>query len=316
MRVLQGIPEGTNFLNPILTIGTFDGVHQGHQAIIARLVEQAKAEGKESVLFTFHPHPRMVLYPESHSVRLIDTVEEKLDKLEKLGLDTVILFPFTKEFSRLSAMEFVRDILVRKIGVSEMVVGYDHHFGKNREGSFQELQELGKLYGFVVNETKAVIVGETAVSSTKIRKAVQEGNMDLVSQFMKTPYVITGTVVHGNKLGRTIGFPTANIELDQTVKLLPAIGVYAVRLIVNGVTWDGVMNIGHKPTVQNDEHIFVEVFIFDFDQEIYGETVRIQCFDRLRGEHKFDSLDALKNQLKKDVEMAKLALRTKHSTAG
>lgn len=315
MRVLQGIPDGTVFANPILTIGTFDGVHQGHQAIISSLVAKAKAEGKESVLFTFHPHPRMVLYPESHSVRLIDTVEEKLEKLEKLGLDTVILFPFTKEFSRLTAMEFVRDILVGKIGVSEMVVGYDHHFGKNREGSFQELQELGKLYGFEVNETKAVLVSDIAVSSTKIRKAILEGDTLLAVEFMRTPFVISGTVVHGNKLGRTIGFPTANVSLDQTVKLLPAIGVYAVRIRVKGTLLDGVMNIGHRPTLQNDENIFVEVFIFDFNEEIYDEEVRIQCFDRLRGEHKFESVDALKNQLNKDVEMAKLALHSKHSTA-
>ncbi len=309
MRILQGIPEGTIFNNPILTLGTFDGVHLGHQAIISSLVQEAKEKNKESILFTFHPHPRMVIYPDSHSVRLIDTVEQKLEKLEKLGLDTVILFPFTKEFSRLTAVEFVRDILVSQIGVSEMHVGYDHHFGKNRQGSFPELVELGNLYGFEVKEIKAVEVGETSVSSTKIRNAVMEGNVELATQYMNHPFQITGEIVHGKKLGRTIGFPTANVAVDLTTKLLPKIGVYSAKVWHNHCKYNGVVNIGVKPTVSGENVITVEVFIFDFDQEIYGDILRLECIERLRDEQKFDSLDSLKIQLNKDVEMAKNSLR-------
>lgn len=308
MRVLHGIPEGETFKSPVLTLGTFDGVHIGHQAIIRQLVEDAKAAGKESVLFTFHPHPRMVIYPESHSVRLIDSVEEKLDKLAKLGLDTVILYPFTKEFSRLTAMEFVRDILVNTIGVSEMRVGYDHHFGKNRQGSFAELQELGTLYGFTVKETQAVQHDEVSVSSTKIRNAVLEGNVALACDYMQHPFQISGEVVHGKKLGRTIGFPTANVGVDSDSKLLPKNGVYSARVWHDNRRYDGVMNIGVKPTVSGANEVTVEVFIFDFDLEIYGDHIRIECIDRLRDEQKFDSLDSLKTQLKNDVEMAKNSL--------
>jgi len=308
MRILHGIPDGTPFNAPVLTLGTFDGVHVGHQAIITNLVTEAHAMGKESVLFTFHPHPRMVIYPDSHSVRLIDSVEEKLEKLEALGLDTVILFPFTKEFSRLSAMEFVRDVLVNKIGISEMRVGYDHHFGKNREGSFSELVELGELYGFGVEEVKAVQVDEVSVSSTKIRNAVLEGDVQLAAEYLGTNFRIVGEVVHGKKLGRTIGFPTANINVDLTTKILPKIGVYSVVVWHENSRYNGVMNIGVKPTVSGTNELTVEVFIFDFDAEIYGDILRLECIERLRDEQKFDSLDSLKLQLNKDVEMAKHSL--------
>jgi riboflavin kinase/FMN adenylyltransferase len=291
-------------------LGTYDGVHLGHQTIIREMVAEAREKGKESVLLTFDPHPRMVLYPESHSVRLIDTIEEKLEKLEKLGLDTVILFPFTLKFSRLTAVEFVRDVLVNQIGVTQMLVGYDHHFGKNREGNFQQLEELGTLYDFEVREVKAVETDEVAVSSTKIRKALAEGDMKKVERFLGVPYQLSGVVIHGNKLGRTIGFPTANLYLDQTTKILPEIGVYAVQLIVQGNRLNGVMNIGKKPTVQQTETISVEVFIFDFEAEIYDETVRVFVYDRLRGEQRFGSIDELKSQLKKDEENARIMLAT------
>ncbi|MBI3240092.1 MAG: bifunctional riboflavin kinase/FAD synthetase, partial [Flavobacteriia bacterium] len=282
----------------------------GHQTIIREMVAEAREKGKESVLLTFDPHPRMVLYPESHSVRLIDTIEEKLEKLEKLGLDTVILFPFTLKFSRLTAVEFVRDVLVNQIGVTQMLVGYDHHFGKNREGDFQQLEELGVLYDFEVREVKAVETDEVAVSSTKIRKALAEGDMKKVERFLGVPYQLSGVVIHGNKLGRTIGFPTANLYLDQTTKILPEIGVYAVQLIVQGNRLNGVMNIGKKPTVQQTDTISVEVFIFDFEAEIYDETVRVFVYDRLRDEQRFGSIDELKSQLKKDEEKARSVLAT------
>jgi riboflavin kinase/FMN adenylyltransferase len=310
MRIIRDLTPDVQFNQPIVTLGTYDGVHLGHQTIIREMVAEAREKGKESVLLTFDPHPRMVLYPESHSVRLIDTIEEKLEKLEKLGLDTVILFPFTLKFSRLTAVEFVRDVLVNQIGVTQMLVGYDHHFGKNREGNFQQLEELGTLYDFEVREVKAVETDEVAVSSTKIRKALAEGDMKKVERFLGVPYQLSGVVIHGNKLGRTIGFPTANLYLDQTTKILPEIGVYAVQLIVQGNRLNGVMNIGKKPTVQQTETISVEVFIFDFEAEIYDETVRVFVYDRLRGEQRFGSIDELKSQLKKDEENARIMLAT------
>lgn len=310
MRIIRDLTPDVQFNQPIVTLGTYDGVHLGHQTIIREMVAEAREKGKESVLLTFDPHPRMVLYPESHSVRLIDTIEEKLEKLEKLGLDTVILFPFTLKFSRLTAVEFVRDVLVNQIGVTQMLVGYDHHFGKNREGDFQQLEELGVLYDFEVREVKAVETDEVAVSSTKIRKALAEGDMKKVERFLGVPYQLSGVVIHGNKLGRTIGFPTANLYLDQTTKILPEIGVYAVQLIVQGNRLNGVMNIGKKPTVQQTDTISVEVFIFDFEAEIYDETVRVFVYDRLRGEQRFGSIDELKSQLKKDEENARSVLAT------
>lgn len=310
MRIIHELTPDIQFNQPIVTLGTYDGVHLGHQTIIRKMVDEAKRQGKESVLLTFHPHPRMVLYPDSHSVRLIDTVEEKLAKLEKLGLDTVILYPFTMKFSRLTAVEFVRDVLVAQIGVTQMLVGHDHHFGKNREGDFQQLLELGQLYDFGVQEIQAVQANDTAVSSTKIRKALAEGDMEKVERFLGEPYQLTGTVVHGNKLGRTIGFPTANLEIDQDAKILPEIGVYAVRATHNGRIFDGVMNVGKKPTVQDTDKIFVEVFIFDFSEDIYGDLLHVRVYNRLRGEQRFASVDALKEQLKKDEENARALLLT------
>jgi riboflavin kinase / FMN adenylyltransferase len=308
MRVLHEITDDTLFRSPIVTLGTFDGVHLGHQEILKAMIDDAKEREAESVLLTFHPHPRMVLYPDSHTVRLIDTVDEKLEKLEALGLDTVILYPFTSRFSAMSAEDFVRDILVKKIGVKEMVVGYDHHFGRNREGDFAQLQELGKDLGFTVREISAHSAAGTAVSSTKVRKALSEGDMLLASELLGRPYQINGTVVHGNKLGRTIGFPTANIEINEATKMLPAFGVYAVKAELNGRKFDGVMNIGNKPTVQQSEKVFVEVFLFDFSEDIYGETLRVNVFERLRGEQRFGSIEALKEQLGKDEKNARTVL--------
>jgi riboflavin kinase/FMN adenylyltransferase len=219
MRVIQDL-SAVSFNQPILTLGTYDGVHLGHQAIIENLVKQARLSNKESVLFTFHPHPRMVLQPDNHAVKLIDTIDEKLEKLAALGLDTVILFPFTLDFSRLSAEEFVQQILVDAIGISAIHIGYDHHFGKNREGSFPQLVAFGEKYHFEVVETPAFELNGTAISSTKIRKALAVGDTEMAALFLGTPFVLTGKVIHGNKLGRTIGFPTANLAIEQALSLI------------------------------------------------------------------------------------------------
>lgn len=300
MRVVRQLSSDIRFNNPILTLGTYDGVHLGHQEIIRSLVEKARRENKESVLFTFEPHPRKVLYPDSYSVKLIDTVDEKLEKLEKLGLDTVILFPFTREFSRLSAMEFVRDILVNRIGVSEMHIGYDHHFGKNREGSFQELQELGELYHFQVFQLPAISIGEVAISSTKIRNAILEGNVAYAATLLGTPFVLQGKVVKGQQIGRTIGFPTANIDLENSEKIYPKNGVYAAKAYLGERLVYGVMNIGTRPTVANNGQVTIEVFLFDFTEEIYEQTIRVEVMQHIRDEQRFDSIEDLKHQIQLD----------------
>jgi riboflavin kinase/FMN adenylyltransferase len=312
MRVVRQLSSDIRFNNPILTLGTYDGVHLGHQEIIRSLVEKARRENKESVLFTFEPHPRKVLYPDSYSVKLIDTVDEKLEKLEKLGLDTVILFPFTREFSRLSAMEFVRDILVNRIGVSEMHIGHDHHFGKNREGSFQELQELGELYHFQVFQLPAISIGEVAISSTKIRNAILEGNVAYAATLLGTPFVLQGKVVKGQQIGRTIGFPTANIDLENSEKIYPKNGVYAAKAYLGERLVYGVMNIGTRPTVANNGQVTIEVFLFDFTEEIYEQTIRVEVMQHIRDEQRFDSIEDLKHQ----IQLDEITARTYFSLPG
>jgi riboflavin kinase/FMN adenylyltransferase len=308
MRVLESL-DGVTFNRPILTLGTYDGVHLGHQRIIEEMVQKGKEMGCETVLFTFNPHPRMVLFPENHEVRLIDTVPEKLKKLEALGLDTVVLFPFTIPFSKMTAHEFVELILVNKIHVSQVYVGHDHHFGKDRSGNFEELVHLGNQFGFTVHQTTAFDWNETIVSSTKIRKALFEGDVVFANQLMGKPFCITGNVISGNQLGRTIGFPTANLAVDSSEKILPKIGVYAVRVYWQNNWYHGVMNIGNKPTVQISNQLSLEVFIFDFNATIYGEQLTVEFHDRLRGEQRFDSIEQLTEQLHKDAEMARHMLR-------
>lgn len=305
MRIIRNLEAAIQFTAPIVTLGTYDGVHIGHQEILKNLVKKAKESNKESVLFTFDPHPRIVLDPINHSVKLIDTLEERLVKLEKTGLDTVVLFPFTKEFSQLSAREFVKSILVDKLNVSEMMVGYDHHFGKNRQGNFEELKVLGSEFGFNVSQIQAVDFNGETVSSTKIRKSILEGKTDVVTQYLGQPYQFNGEVVKGNQLGRTIGFPTANIQISDKNKIVPANGVYAVEIDFNGDRLKGVMNIGTKPTVQDSLQIHLEVFIFDFSSDIYGENLRVFVRDFIRSEQRFSSLDELKLQLRKDEESAR-----------
>ncbi len=310
MRIVRQLTPEIKFNSPILTLGTYDGVHLGHQEIIRSLIEKAKSEGKESVLFTFEPHPRKVLYPESYSVKLIDTVEEKLEKLEELGLDTVILFPFTKEFSRLSAMEFVRDVLVNQIGVSEMHIGHDHHFGKNREGSFQELQELGEVYHFNVFQLPAISVEETTISSTKIRNAILEGNVAYAATLLGTPFVLEGNIVKGQQIGRTIGFPTANIDLENPDKIVPKNGVYVAKAYLGDRVLSGVMNVGTRPTVANNGQVTIEIHLFDFQEEIYGQRMKVEVMQHIRDEKRFENIEDLKNQIQLDEITARNYLST------
>jgi riboflavin kinase/FMN adenylyltransferase len=294
--------------HPVITIGTFDGVHIGHQKIIKQLNEEAEKVNGESVLFTFYPHPRMVLYPEDHGIKLIQTQKEKMAKLEKMGLKNCIVFPFTFEFSRMTALEFVRDFLVNKLHVKKLVIGYDHQFGKNREGSIQFLKDICDTYDFEVIEIPAQDIDEVNVSSTKIRDAILDGNIEKANDYLGDSFEITGTVVKGNQLGRTIGYPTANIVLNSDLKLIPGNGVYAVRVNVHGTWFNGMMNIGIRPTVVSNGGRTIEVNIFDFEETIYDETVTVQFLSKWRDEQTFTGLEELKKQLKIDEETIRTVL--------
>lgn len=310
MNVFQDFHSIEKIHHPVITIGTFDGVHIGHQKIINQLNEEAEKINGESVLFTFYPHPRMVLYPESHGIKLIQTQEEKMAKLEKMGLKNCIVFPFTFEFSRMTALEFVRDFLVNQLHVKKLVIGYDHQFGKNREGSLQFLKDICETYDFEVIEIPAQDIDEVNVSSTKIREAILAGNIEKANDYLGDTFELTGTVVKGNQLGRTIGYPTANIVLNSDLKLIPGNGVYAVRVNVRGVWFGGMMNIGTRPTVVSNGGRTIEVNIFDFDETIYDETVTVQFLSKWRDEQKFNGLEELKNQLKLDEETIRTVLST------
>lgn len=306
MKVFDGLLEGFDVKNPVLTIGTFDGVHLGHQQIIQQLNEEAKKHGGESVLFTFYPHPRLVLYPESTGLKLLQTREEKIAKLERMGLQNIIMYPFTKEFSRLTAVEFVRDILVNQLSVQKLVIGYDHQFGKNREGGLEFLQSVSDTYGFEVLEIPAQEIDDVNVSSSKIRKALFAGDVETAKAYLLEPYEMTGMVVAGKSLGRTISYPTANLDLGTDLKLIPKNGVYAVRVLLeDGSEKAGMMNIGVKPTIADSEAVSLEVHIFDFNQDLYGKKLTVKFEHFLRDEMKFDDLQALQQQIQKDETLAR-----------
>lgn len=300
MNIFNDFSSISSIKHPVLTIGTFDGVHIGHKKIIDQLNEEAAKIGGESVLFTFFPHPRMVIFPESHGLKLIQTQEEKLEKLKEMGLQNVIVFPFTFEFSRLSALEFVRDMLVNQLHVKKLVIGYDHQFGKNREGSIHFLRDVAETYEFEVIEIPAQDIDAVHVSSTKIREALLTGDIEKANDYLGAPFQLSGTVVQGKQLGRTIGFPTANLSLANDLKLIPQNGVYAVKVFYKEQCFEGMMNIGIRPTIKGKNDPTIEVHIFDFDQTIYGDNLRVELYKKTREEQKFNGIDALKDQLKSD----------------
>lgn len=302
MRIYHGTEELGNIPYSVVTTGTFDGVHLGHQRIIKRLKEVAAKEGGETVLLTFHPHPRTVLFPDS-PLSLLTTPQEKTFLLEKAGIDHLVIIPFTKEFSQLSSEAFIRKILVNDTGTKKLVIGYDHHFGRNREGSFEHLKEFGPVYGFTVEEIPAKDVDSVNVSSTRIRKALESGNVRTANRYLGYEYFMSGVVVKGKQLGRTLGYPTANIEISDKAKLVPADGIYAVRVTHNGQLYGGMMSIGMNPTVDG-KHRTIEVNIFNFDNTIYGETLTVHFVNRIREEMKFNSLEALVKQIDSDKEIS------------
>jgi len=300
VKIFKNSELKNQVLRPVLTIGTFDGVHIGHQEILKRLIEVAKEIEGESLLFTFFPHPREVVFPNNHGLKMITSQDEKMKMLESLGVDNVLLFPFTKEFSNLSAEDFVKKILVDEIGISKIIIGYDHQFGNNREGNIALLKKLGIQYDFEVEEIPAQDIDNVNVSSTKIRKALEVGDMACVSQYLGRAFELNGTVVAGNKLGREIGFPTANIEIEDTKKMLPKNGVYVVRVYLGDKSFKGMMNIGFNPTHNLKSETSVEVHIHDFNADIYGEKIQVEVLKKIRDEQKFSDLEELKVQLKKD----------------
>lgn len=299
MRVYRSLDELPQIRNAIVTQGTFDGVHIAHKVIINRVKELAKQQGGETVLMTFDPHPRMVLFPDDHGLKLLTTLDEKIIALEKEGIDHLIVIPFTKDFSNQSSLQFIRDIVVNKIGTQVLVIGYDHRFGKNREGTFEHLKEFAPIYGFDVVEISEQDVDEVAISSTRIRKALEAGDVVMASKYLGRYYEVSGQVMRGKQLGRTIGYPTANINIADPNKQLPADGVYAVQIFFNSRWYDGMMNMGYRPTVDGKTHT-IEVHLFDFDADLYDQTITIRYVDKLRDEMKFNGLDELKNQLEKD----------------
>lgn len=282
----------------VVTIGTFDGVHNGHRRVIEQVKATAAKIGGESVLLTFFPHPRMVLFPNTEQL-LLNTEEEKIALVRDLGVDHLIVHPFTREFSMLSSAAFIEQILVSGLHTKRLVIGYDHHFGKDREGSFENLKKSGPQFGFEVEEISAHETDNIKVSSTRIRTALATGQVDVANNLLGYDYRLTGTVVKGQQLGRKIGYPTANIISPEPYKLIPGNGVYAVYVIHEGKKYRGMMNIGIRPTVDG-LHRTAEVNIFDFNADIYGESLTVEFVKWVRGEQKFPGLDALKEQLAND----------------
>lgn len=290
-----------------MTIGTFDGVHKGHQSILSHLKNTAKKIGGESVVFTFHPHPRIALNPDDHGLELIQTLDDRIKKLENLGIDHLILFPFTKEFSRLTATEFVRNILVNQLHIHTLTIGYNHHFGRNREGSIDLLKELAPVYGFYVDEIPAFVESEKSISSTKIREAISQGVVQEAQNFLGEIFHFSGHVVEGDKIGTGIGFPTANILVNK-LQLVPKKGVFAVKVKLDSRIVEGMMNIGNRPTISENGERRVEIHLFDFSENIYGKELVVYLIDRVREEKSFPSIEALTEQLKNDENLCRRIL--------
>ncbi|WP_439475358.1 bifunctional riboflavin kinase/FAD synthetase [Algoriphagus formosus] len=307
MKIYEGLSQFENVPNPVVTSGTFDGVHLGHQKILQRIREIAKSIKGETILLTFWPHPRLVLYPKEHNLRLLSTFEEKAKLLRQFGIDHLISIPFTKEFSQLTSQEFIQSILVDKIKTKKLVIGYDHRFGKNREGSFEYLQQHSGEFGFDLEEISRQDVDEIGVSSTKIRNALESGDIITANNFLGRPYELNGLVIKGQQIGRSIGFPTANVHIPNSYKLIPKDGVYAVEASVNGSLYKAMLNIGNRPTVDGSSKS-VETHLFDFEGDLYDKQITIYLRDYLREEQKFESLEALKSQLLIDQQRAKMIL--------
>jgi riboflavin kinase/FMN adenylyltransferase len=302
LNVFPSISEFNSSKKTIVTIGTFDGVHIGHQKIIEKLIQETKKADCESLILTFFPHPRMVLNGSS-SIKLLNTINEKSSLLEKMGLDNLVVHPFDKKFSNLSAEEFVKTILVDSFNLKKIIIGYDHRFGNNRSANIDDLISFGKKYDFEVEQISAQEIDSVSVSSTKIRDAITDGNMIIANEFLGYDYILSGKIITGKQLGRTIGFPTANIKIEENYKLIPKNGVYIVKSHLQEKTVFGIMNIGLNPTV-NGEDLSIEVHFLDFEADLYNKNITVSVIARIRDEQKFTSIDLLKAQIQEDKNYA------------
>jgi riboflavin kinase/FMN adenylyltransferase len=302
LKIFNSIKSFNATKPTIVTIGTFDGVHLGHQKIVAQITKNAHALNCESLVLTFFPHPRMVLQ-EGTEMKQLNTLNEKIALLDNLGIDNLVVHPFVKEFSRLTAEEFVKKVLVDVFKIKKIIIGHDHRFGRNRTATIDDLINFGETYGFEVEQISAEEINEVSISSTKIRNALLEGNIELAANYLGYDYSLTGIIFKGNQLGRTIGYPTANITIEEDYKLIPNNGVYIAKSVLNGKTVFGMMNIGTRPTVDGTKQT-IEINFFDFKQDLYGQKITISLLHRMRSEQKFESIDALKNQLGKDKKTA------------
>lgn len=338
MKIYNHINEFSKLENAVVTIGTFDGVHFGHQKIISTLKEEAERINGETVILTFFPHPRMILHPEDHNLKLINTITEKAELLQDLGIDHLIITPFTRDFSNLSAEEYIKEILVDKIGMKAMVIGYDHRFGKDRSGSLQDLQQLSKVYKYNIQEIPEQDIADLAISSTRIRKALANGDVNEANELMGHSFTLNGKVIRGDQIGRTLGYPTANLFIEEGYKLIPADGIYAVEIdipqknkknknqVINNPfqiekpsenqtskveiqKFKGMAYIGHRPTI-NGMSQNIEVNIFNFSEDIYHQNIRLKFLQFIRHDIKFESLEELKSQLAKDKLAVDAALST------
>ena len=301
MRIYEGINNFNRLEYAVVTSGTYDGVHKGHQKILQRMIEVAKSEGGETVLISFWPHPRMVLNNDPGFLKLINTMDEKQELLRNIGINHLILIPFTLEFAQTSSTDFIKNILVDAIGTRKLIIGYNHRFGKNREGNFDNLVKDSSKYGFEVEEIPKHEIDHLGISSTIIRKSLTEGDIPTANRYLGHSFLINGLVIHGDKLGKTIGFPTANLQIEEAYKLIPGDGVYAVKVKAKGNDFNGMLNIGKRPTVDGLNRK-IEVHILGFKDDIYNEIISISFVKKIRDEKKFRSLDHLKIQLQKDKE--------------
>ena len=302
LNIFHSINDFRSTKKTVLTLGTFDGVHIGHKKILERVIQNAENKDLESLVLTFFPHPRMVLNGQS-DIKLLNTIEEKIDLLEKTGIQNLVIHPFDENFSRLSASEFVKKVLVDQFKIKKIIIGHDHHFGRNRTANIEDLIAFGKQYDFEVEQISVQEINDVSISSTKIRKALLEGNMALANDYLGYDYILTGTILQGKKLGRTIGFPTANLKIEESYKLIPKNGVYIVKSTINRETVFGMMNIGYNPTVAG-ENLSIEIHYFDFDTDLYDQKIAVSIVHYLRPEQKFDTVDLLKKQLEKDKKTA------------
>ncbi len=301
MQIFRQKTEVIKDNNTVLTIGTFDGIHQGHFQILNKVKEIARRKNSRTVFVTFDPHPRKVI-SEDYDLKLLTSLQEKIEILESYGIDYLFLISFTKEFSRLTSAEFFLEYIINTVGLSDIVIGFDHHFGKDRSGDIKTVRTLGDEYGFNVSVVEPFSVEGENVSSTRIRNALNAGDLLKANKFLGRYYSFKGKVVKGDMRGRELGFPTANLELIDEDKLLPALGIYAVKITLGGQNYLGLLSIGKRPTFYNSDHIVPEVFIYDFDKEIYGEELKAELVERIRDEYKFSGADELIAQMNKDKE--------------